>query len=556
VATFEEGRIDVEKNTGHIPAALTKFNGSQSKIGIGHTRWATHGGVTQNNAHPHFATDRSFVLAQNGIVENYQDLKSMLTRKGYKFRTQTDTEVIVKLIEQERRKKKTLADATRSAFLQLTGRNTIIVLSNDGGDIIGIRNGSPLVVGVGKDELFFASDTLSFADRTKRSLVVDNNQMVTYRKGELKLADARSGKRLKPRMVNLDHSSISIDTGGFAHFMIKEIVEQKDTIRSAIQYSQKELAKLISAIRKARNVYVLGAGTAFYSAMEIAYFLRKYAGINATELRVYEAGSYKGLFSKKDLVIAVSQSGETADTIEALEFAKAKGTKVASLVNMLGSTVTKMSDYRFFTRSGPEICVASTKAFTAQISWGLLLALTIIGKYGKAKTVITLLGKELEKYFNKKRFEEIRKLVKKLKRGEHFFVLGKGRNYAIALEGALKIKEITYKHFEGFAAGELKHGVIALIEKGTPVFVIVSDDEDKDDIYSAAAQVKARGARVIGVGKKNNQLFDEFIKTPDGGLADPISNVIPFQLISYFLGVELKRNPDKPRNLAKSVTVK
>lgn len=556
IATFDETKISVEKDIGHIPTSLEKLNKNRSVVGIGHTRWATHGGVTQNNAHPHFASDKSFVLAQNGIVENYQELKNRLLKKGFKFKTQTDTEVIVKLIELERRKIKDLALATRQAFLKLTGRNTIIVLSQDEGEIIAIRNGSPLVVGIGEKEVFFASDTLSFADKTKKSILIDNFQMVVYKNKKLNVFDAKTGRKQKPKIVNLNHPTINIDTEGFEHFMIKEIVEQKDTIRSAIQYSKEELGKLISVVKKAKNVYLIGAGTAFYAAMEIAYFLRKYGGINATELRVYESGSYKSLFTKKDLVIVISQSGETADTIEAVEFAQAKGAKVASLVNMLGSTITKMSDYKFLTRSGPEICVASTKAFTAQLSWGLLLAQTICGNYNRAKSAIMNLSSDLEEYFIKSTFEEIKKLAREMEKVNHFFVLGKGQNYAIALEGALKIKEITYKHFEGFAAGELKHGVIALIEKGTPVFVIVSEDEDREDMYSAAAQVKARGAKVIGIGKRNNELFDRFVLTPEGGMADPIANTIPFQLLSYFLGIRLGRNPDKPRNLAKSVTVK
>ncbi len=555
IAAFDNGDISVEKNIGHIPDKLEILNHSKSVIGIGHTRWATHGGVTTNNAHPHFATDNSFVLAQNGIVENYQELRDLLLKNGYEFTTQTDTEIIVKLIELERKETPDLVEATRSAFLKLTGRNTIILLTQSG-DIIAIRNGSPLVVGIGKEEVFFASDTLSFADKTKNVVLVDNYQMVTYQNKKLGLFDVKTGKELKVKTVDLEHSAVNIDTEGFDHFMIKEIVEQKDTIKSAIQYTQEELEEIISEIKSAKNVYLMGAGTAFYAAMQIAYFLRKYSGIDAKELRVYEVGSYKELFGKDDLVIGISQSGETADTIEALEFAKKKGAKIASLVNMLGSTVTKMSDYQFLTRSGPEICVASTKAFTAQISWGLLLSQALIGKYDEGKKAVMDLSKKLTEYFNDEKFEEIKKLADILESNEHFFVLGKGQNYSIALEGALKVKEITYKHFEGFAAGELKHGVIALVEEGTPVFVIVSEDEDRDDLYSAAAQVKARGAMVIGIGKKSNELFDHFIQTPEGGIADSISNVIPFQLLSYFLAVKLGRNPDKPRNLAKSVTVK
>jgi glucosamine--fructose-6-phosphate aminotransferase (isomerizing) len=266
--------------------------------------------------------------------------------------------------------------------------------------------------------------------------------------------------------------------------------------------------------------------------------------------------SYLGMFQPGDVILAISQSGETADTVEALEFAAAKGVKVASLVNMVGSTITRISDYPYFSRSGPEICVASTKAFTAQLAWGYLLAMTVAGKHVKAREEIIDLASKLGDYFTPKLFSQIKAIARKISKKEHFFVLGKGQNFYISLEGALKVKEITYKHFEGFAAGELKHGVIALIEKGTPVFAIVSEDAHKNDMLSAVAQVKARGAWTVGIGKKENELYDEFISTPEGGLADSIVNVIPFQLLSYFLGIYLGYSPDKPRNLAKSVTVK
>jgi glucosamine--fructose-6-phosphate aminotransferase (isomerizing) len=313
---------------------------------------------------------------------------------------------------------------------------------------------------------------------------------------------------------------------------------------------------LVDKIKSAGTIYTVGAGTAAFAAGQIAYYLRRYAGVKAIELRSYEMNSYKDLFTEDDLVIAVSQSGETADTIEALEYAKSKGAEIASIVNMVGSTITRMSDYPYHSRSGPEVCVASTKAFTAQIAWGLLLTFTIAGVHERARDFIETLTEELEDYFVEDTFEILQKIAKSLVEYEHVFVLGKGQNFYISLEGALKIKEITYKHFEGFSAGELKHGVIALIEEGTPVFCIISEDEHKADMMSAIAEVSSRGAKTYVIGKEDNELFDEFIQTPDAGIADAIANVIPFQLISYYLGIELGNTPDKPRNLAKSVTVK
>lgn len=556
VAVVAGNKIGVVKKVGAIGSLESLDDLPQSHIGIGHTRWATHGGVTNVNAHPHYSSDKSFVVAQNGIVENFQELKQDLIKKGYKFETETDTEVIVRQIEEKLKFEHDFFKAVRAAFLDLKGRNTIIVLTTEGDHIIAVRNGSPLVIGKGKDEVFFASDTLSFADKTNQVVYVNNYEMVEYDAGKISLYDVKSGKELKYTVATLENDDISIAKDGFDHFMIKEIVEQKYTIKEASQYSEAELEPLVTAIKNAGHVYTVGAGTASFAACQIAYFLRKYANIPAQDLKSYEMESYTGQFKENDLLLAISQSGETADTIEAVEFAQAKGVKIASLVNMLGSTLTRISDYPYFSRSGPEICVASTKAFTAQVSWGFLLAMTVAGKYRQAKDQINKLAADIENYFSPALFDHIKEIARKIAKQEHFFVLGKGQNFSIALEGALKVKEITYKHFEGFAAGELKHGVIALIEKGTPVFAIVSEDANKSDMLSAVAQVKARGAWTVGIAKQNNELYDDFIATPEEGLADSIVNVIPFQLLSYFLGVFLGRSPDKPRNLAKSVTVK
>jgi glutamine---fructose-6-phosphate transaminase (isomerizing) len=557
--------IKIVKKVGEIGDLGSILDLPYSNIGIGHTRWATHGGVTNYNAHPHFATDKSFVLAQNGIVENYQELKSDLSQKGYKFETETDTEVIVRQVELRMSEETSLDpslprgelhEAVRLAFLDLKGRNTIIVLSSEDSSVVAIRNGSPLVIGVGKGEYFFASDTLSFADKTNRVIYVEDKQMVVYKDGVIRFFDVVSGKEVKFDISKLDHDDPSIDKEGFEHFMIKEIVEQKHTIAQAVTYKLDEIKPLVEVIKASKKVYTIGAGTAFHAAGQIAYLLRKVARVDATELRSYDIGSYENLFCKDDLMIVVSQSGETADTIEAIEIAKSKGAKIASIVNMVGSTITRMSHYPYFSRSGPEICVASTKAFTAQVAWGFLVCKSVIGEYERAKDLIAKLSVSLENFFSEELFSDMKKLAKKLKSYEHFFVLGKGQNFYTALEGALKVKEITYKHFEGFSAGELKHGVIALIEKGTPVFGIIADDDTRSDMLSSLAEVKARGAFTIAIASQANDLFDKLIKVPSFTDLSTVPNIIPFQLLSYFLALELGHSPDKPRNLAKSVTVK
>lgn len=548
--------IDVVKKVGAI-GDLTKMEDlPESHIGVGHTRWATHGGVTYVNAHPHYASDKSFVLAQNGIVENYQELKKQLEKLGYKFESQTDTEVIVRLVEEKLKHTKKFKEAVREAFLDLKGRNTIIALSTVDNRIVAVRNGSPLVIGVGNDEYFFASDTLSFLNKTNKAVFINDLEMVEYKEGKLKLFDVKSGKEKTVKIKELDESQVEISKEGYDHFMLKEIVEQKHTIKEASIYTEEELKPLVEAIKKAKAIYTVGAGTASFAAGQTAYFLRNLAGIKTVELKSYEMDSYTKIFSKGDVVIGFSQSGETADTVEALEIAKAKGAKIASLVNMVGSTTSRMSDFPYYCRSGPEICVASTKAFTAKQAWGLLLAATVAGKHQEYQKKIHAAVEKLNNYFTDELFSQLKKLAVELKNKEHFFVLGRGQNYYIALEAALKVKEISYKHFEGFAAGELKHGVIALVEKGTPVFVIASNDADYENMLAATAEVKARGARVIGIGQQENELFDDFIRTVETDGIDSLTNVIPFQILSYFLALELGNDPDKPRNLAKSVTVK
>ncbi len=552
----DKNGLSVVRKTGAIGDLSSIDKLPHSSIGIGHTRWATHGGVKTKNAHPHKSSDGRFAVAQNGIVENYQQLKSELIKKNHKFISETDTEVIVRLIEEKLKKTPDIKEASMKAFAELEGRNTIIILVADRQEIIAIRNGSPLVIGIGDNEYFIASDTLSFADKTDTVIFIENQQLVHIHNGQIKLFDCVDGREIKHQVEKLTHTATDISKEGYEHFMLKEIMEQPDTIRAATAYTEKELTPLVEAIKRAETVYTVGAGTAGYAAGQIAYYLRKYAKKRAFEIKSYEFNTFNNIWGKNDLLIAVSQSGETADTIEVLEHAKERKVKIASIVNMLGSTTTRLSDFAYMSRTGAEVCVASTKAFTAQIAWGLLLAHCVNDGYKFAKNEIKKTTQKLESFLNKKNVDSIKKIAANLASQEHFFILGKGENYYTAMEGALKIKEITYKHFEGFPAGELKHGVIALIDKGTTVMGIIDEDEFKNDMLSAMAEVKARGANTIVIGKKNNELFDSFVRTASTEIGNAILNIVPFQLLSYYLGVHLNNDPDKPRNLAKSVTVK
>jgi len=557
IAVNDKQHIQVFKTVGEITDRKELKKLPSVNTAIGHTRWATHGGVTTNNAHPHNSENKFFTLVQNGIVENYSELKKFLEQKGYTFKTQTDTEVIVKLIENEQKSKKPFEACIKSAFRLLKGRNTIVILTKYN-DIYAIRNGSPLVIGKSKDGIYLASDSLSFSPYTNRVILLDDLDFVHISDGEIEITNILTKKKKALKIHVLKNKYVELGKGEYKHYMLKEIVEQQNTIINATQYTKKELKPLVEDIKKAHRIYIVGAGTAGFAAGQIAYYLRNIAGIDAQDVKSCEFKSYLNILQREDMVIAVSQSGETADTIEVLELAKKKRCKIASIVNMLGTTITRMSNHQYFTNAGPEICVASTKVFTSQCSWGYLLAKTIVNEYDQAQEDIATLAKRLGTFLGEDTYKNIKKIVKKIKGSEHLFVLGKGTNANISLEGALKIKEISYKHIEGFMAGELKHGVIALIEEGTPVFGIISDDQDSKDMISSMEQVKARGALTIGIGDKkyNTDLFDFFIPTPQVNGLSGISNVIAFQLVSYFLSLELGNNIDKPRNLAKSVTVK
>lgn len=557
LSVSSKNKIHILKRKGKIGDVPKSYLSTlpKSSLGVGHTRWATHGRVNRINAHPHKAGNGRFSLVQNGIVQNFSDLKEKFFPFD-DFKTQTDTEVIVKLIEKELEKNLSLVNAVRRAFLKLKGRNTIVLLDSQKERLIAVKKGSPLIIGLGENEIYLSSDSLSFAQFTNKIVPIDNWQMVEVFNGKLRLFDVLNGEEKPIKQSVINYRTKKISKEGMDSFYIKEVLEQPDTIREAVTYKNSEFKKLKDHIKKAKSIYTVGSGTASYAAAQCAYFLRTYPKIKCSELRAYETDSLPGVFQKNDLLIAFSQSGETADTIECVEQAKAKGVKVCSVVNMLGSSLERLSDFTFHSRSGPEISVVSTKAFTAQISWGLLLALSLSGKYGFAISEIEETSKKLKKLLSAKYVKDLQRIALKLVRHKSLYVLGKGQNYNIALEGALKIKEISYIHAEGFAAGELKHGVIALIEKGTPVVVVISDDDVKEDALNAAYEVKSRGAHVVGVSYEKKDVFDDTILVPRLKFTSSIANIIPIQLLGYFMTKEKGLSPDKPRNLAKSVTVK
>ncbi len=543
------GKIENQDHLALLPTA---------SVGIGHTRWATHGGITHTNAHPHISSDGSFVLAQNGIVENYQELKHTLQQSGWKFITQTDTEVIVRLIEAKLKHNPDLTTAVRQAILELKGRNTIILLTTSG-EIIAARNGSPLVLGLtdSKDTIYLSSDTLSFANLATNVIVVDNGQLVRCRGNQLEILNVKTGHKISPKIETIHLAAGIADKEGYPHFMLKEIHEAAYVIEQVINQEAKKYQELAIAIKSARQVYTIGSGTTGLAAAQTAYYLRQLANINALNLVGAEAQSYYHLFSDQDLIIAPSQSGETADVLEVLEIAKSKGVKLASFVNMPGSMMTRMSDFPFMANAGPELCVMATKTFISQLAWGYLIAKAAAGKIVEGKQHLTVTTSLINTYLeDKKSLETINALAQKLIIAQDIFLMGKSQNLQIVMEGMVKIIEGTYKHAHGISAGDLKHYAITIMEKGVPVIAVISDDQSRSDMLSAVNEVKARGATIIAIAPENNETFDEYLPVPLVEKTSAIINVIPLQLLAYYMTVALGNNVDKPRNIAKSVTVK
>ncbi len=550
--------IHITKKVGSIGDSTQDLGLPKAFISIGHTRWATHGGVTDINAHPHYSTDKSFALAQNGIVENYTELKELLTKKGYNFETETDTEIIVRLIEDELKTEKELKKAVQKAFLKLTGRNTIILISKDG-QIIAARNGSPLVIGKNfeTDELFLSSDTLSFAPFAKKMIVIENGQIIQIKDKQIEIVNMSTSDKINYKFEDIGVEAEKIDKEGFDHFMLKEIHDSSYVIEQLINQDKTPYEALAKDIKNAKNVYTIGSGTAGVAAAQIAFYLRSVGKVKATSLIGSDCFEYLPLFTKDDVIIAPSQSGETADVLEILEKCKQIGVKTASIVNMPGSSMSRLSDHKFLMQAGPEICVMSTKAFTSQISWGYLLSKVVKEEYNDGIINLKFLASEMDKWLtDQKNHSTIKEVAKFLTPAKDIFLFGKYQNFQIIREGMVKLIEGTYKHAHALPAGDLKHYVITLIEKGVPVIVAISEDEVKNDLLNGIHEVKARGAHIIAVAPKSHPDYDTFIQVPDCGEPTAIMNAIPLQLLAYYMAVDLGNNVDKPRNIAKSVTVK
>ena len=555
----------IEKRAGklkNLEEALAKTPNSTS--GIGHTRWATHGGPTDTNAHPHLDNDGKLALIHNGIIENYVQLRAELEKRGHKFKSETDTESVVHLLSDARKENNgDLAAAMRQVCKQLKGSFTLLAIHSDNpSHIVGARRNSPLVVGVGNGENFLASDVAAFIAHTKVALELGQDEVVEITPTSIEVTNL-DGQVVKSKQYEISWDASAAERGGFTHFMLKEIYEQPKAISDTL-IGRLDGLNLKLKFKKFEKIVIIACGTAYNAGLVGKYAIEKWGQIPVDVELASEYRYREPSLDKKTLVIPISQSGETMDTLMALRYAKSKGATIFSVCNTNGSTIGRESDAVLYTHAGPEIAVASTKAFATQ-----LIAMYLIGlEIGKSldnlsKKEVNAIVEQLSTLPAKveqvlETVEPLRELTRKFKDAESVLFLGRHVGYPTALEGALKLKELAYMHAEGFAGGELKHGPIALIDKGTPVVAIMPAEHSvlAEKMASSIQEVKARGAVVIAISEFDFVGADHLIRIPKiDQLLQPVLAVVPLQVIAYEMAVARGNDVDQPRNLAKSVTV-
>jgi glucosamine--fructose-6-phosphate aminotransferase (isomerizing) len=572
------GGLNVYKKKGKVSDLEGLLEGSTltSTIGIGHTRWATHGEPNDVNAHPHRSNSGKITLIHNGIIENYSALKQELLNKGYTFKSETDTEVLVNFIDEILQHQQCeLAEAVRLALNAVVGAYAIVVMSVDNPDqLVAARKGSPLVVGVGKNEYFFASDATPIIEYTNEVIYLNDFEIAVVDNNVLTIRDT-SDMELTPYIETIDLELEAIEKGGFEHFMLKEIFEQPKSIGDCMRgrLNAEEGRLVIGGIREYANrlinadrILIVACGTSWHAGLVSEYFIEEFCRIPVEVEYASEFRYRNPVINEGDVVFAISQSGETADTLAAIEMAKSRGAIIFGLCNVVGSSISRASHEGAYTHAGPEIGVASTKAFTAQLTVMFMIALRVAhrrgtiseSKYRQLLFELEGIPKKVEHVLTLN--DKIEKIAEKYKDARNFLYLGRGYNFPVALEGALKLKEISYIHAEGYPAAEMKHGPIALIDADMPVVFIATQDSSYDKVVSNIQEVKARKGKVIAIVTEGDKIIpamvDHVIEVPatDEALMALIT-VIPLQLLSYHIAVMRGCNVDQPRNLAKSVTV-
>lgn len=564
-------KIEVKKDIGKIADVDKKidFCSMKGNIGIAHTRWATTGAVTKENSHPHFSSDKKVYIVHNGIIENYQELRKDLEQKGIFFNSETDSEVIAQFISYFISTGLTPLDSLRETLKKLQGSYAIAAITTLSDSILFARHESPLVIGM-KDniieskgnehnnrEFYAASDVPAFLAYTNKVMYIEDfeyGEIGNDKEDMIKVYDLITGKKKEKNFESITWDLEQAKKGNYAHFMLKEIHEQKFTIEKAIMQNPAVMEKAVKMLKQAYGIFFVACGTSYHAAVSASYIFAHVAKKHVNVVIASEFRNYQEFLTDKTIMVTISQSGETADLLDAVKTARSKGVKIISIVNVMGSTLMRLSDLNIMMNTGPEICVLSTKSYTSPLAILILLAYSFVGKESEGKLLIKKAGEEVSKILenNSKKIEDI---AEKIKSCTSMFLIGRDLAYPSALEGALKIKEVSYIHAEGFPGGELKHGTIALIEKNTPC-IALSTDTTRLMTLSNASEVKARGGYIIGIDSQDNKVYNDCIITKDLGFANPITMIIPIQLLAYYLAIARNCDPDKPRNLAKSVTVK
>ncbi|MCF2516406.1 glutamine--fructose-6-phosphate transaminase (isomerizing) [Dyadobacter sp. CY351] len=578
IALLENAKLDIYKKKGKVSDLESELASKHltATIGIGHTRWATHGEPNDVNAHPHYSNNRRLSIIHNGIIENYASIKQNLVTKGHKFLSDTDTEVLIHFIEDiQQETGGSLESAVKHALKEVVGAYAIVVMSLDHpGQLIAARKGSPLVIGIGEDEFFFASDATPIIEYTKDVVYLDDYEVAVISDGRLSIQNLDNTETI-PYIQKLEMELETIEKGGYDHFMIKEIFEQPrsiaDSMRGRLRADDAHLqlgglANYLDKLAEADRIVIVGCGTSWHAGLVAEYLFEELARVNVEVEYASEFRYRNPVINEKDIVIAISQSGETADTLAAIELAKSKGATIFGVCNVVGSSIARATHAGAYTHAGPEIGVASTKAFTAQVTVLTLIAIATAKRkgtiseetYRQLLIELETIPAKVEKVFENA--NKIKEIAFIFTYARNFIYLGRGLNFPVALEGALKLKEISYIHAEGYPAAEMKHGPIALIDEDMPVVFLATKDGSYEKIVSNIQEVKARKGRVIAIVTEGDTLIpgmvDFVIEVPKvHELLTPLVSVIPLQLLSYYIAVMRGRNVDQPRNLAKSVTV-
>jgi glucosamine--fructose-6-phosphate aminotransferase (isomerizing) len=553
VATESDHQIELKKGIGKVNEVNSKIqlDSLPGKIGIGHTRWATHGKVTEFNAHPHQSNSGKIAIVHNGIIENFEELKKQLQDEGYNFKSETDSEIIANLLQKHYKETKDVKETILKTVSEIKGHYAFVAMFENG-QLAAARFHEPLIIGVGHDDFFLSSDVLGFIEFTDDAIYLENGNFVILEKNKFQILDFQ-GEHAKYGITKVSKEFGDTYKGDYAHFTLKEIYEQPETILKAGEKTLEAIEKTADYIKHAKNIYVTGSGTSFNSALIAKQILSKYVKIKAEPVMSSELQFAPESIEENSIIIAISQSGESADVLEAVKIGKQANCKIIAIVNLMTSSLAREADVVIGMNCGPEIGVAATKSFTSQ----LVILYKIVQKLSNNDITINF------ENFSKSILEiledttKIQQIAKELKEVSDIYILGRGINYPIAIETALKLKELTYIHAEGIAGGELKHGPLALMDSSVFVIIINPNDSTYLDTLTSAREIKARGAKIIGVSDLESDVYDYWVEMPKiDEVLYPISEIIPIQLLSYYAALQKNTDPDYPRNLAKSVTVK